>query len=105
MELGNLTEMWYDIKNIRHNKFEFVEEVIMYIENKYWQNYIGDTDDSLNLIAFLEDQGSNEIAFSEIRIIALFPLKSAIKKLYKAKSGMLDGGTIKMRPLPFLFEK
>lgn len=38
----------------------------MYIENKYWQNYIGDTDDSLNLIAFLEDQGSNEIAFSEI---------------------------------------
>ena len=66
MELGNLTEMWYDIKNIRHNKFEFVEEVIMYIENKYWQNYIGDTDDSLNLIAFLEDQGSNEIAFSEI---------------------------------------
>ena len=66
MELGNLTEMWYDIKNIRHNKFEFVEEVIMYIENKYWQNYIGDTDDSLNLIAFLEYQGSNEIAFSEI---------------------------------------
>lgn len=66
MELGNLTEMWYDIKNIRHNKFEFMEEVIMYIENKYWQNYIGDTDDSLNLIAFLEDQGSNEIAFSEI---------------------------------------
>lgn len=38
----------------------------MYIENKYWNNYIGDTDDSLNLIAFLEDQGSNEIAFSEI---------------------------------------
>ena len=27
----------------------------MYIENKYWNNYIGDTDDSLNLIAFLED--------------------------------------------------
>ena len=27
----------------------------MYIE-KYWGNYIGSTDDSLNLIAFLEDQ-------------------------------------------------
>lgn len=38
----------------------------MYIENKYWNNYIGDTDDSLNLIAFLEDQGKNEIYFSEI---------------------------------------
>lgn len=38
----------------------------MYIENKYWNNYIGDTDDSLNLIAFLEEQSSNEIAFSEI---------------------------------------
>ena len=38
----------------------------MYIENKYWNNYIGDTDDSLNLIAFLEDQDSNEISFSEI---------------------------------------
>ena len=38
----------------------------MYIENKYWNNYIGDTDDSLNLIAFLEDQDSNEISFSKI---------------------------------------
>ena len=38
----------------------------MYIENKYWNNYIGDTDDSLNLIAFLEDQSSDEIEFSKI---------------------------------------
>nr|WP_314670901.1 imm68 putative immunity domain-containing protein [uncultured Oribacterium sp.] len=38
----------------------------MYIENKYWNNYIGDTDDSLNLIAFLEDQAGNTISFSEI---------------------------------------
>lgn len=39
----------------------------MYIENKYWINYIGDTDDSLNLIAFLEDQaGNTTISFSEI---------------------------------------
>ena len=37
----------------------------MYIENKYWNNYIGDTDDSLNLIAFLEDQSSDEIEFSD----------------------------------------
>ena len=38
----------------------------MYIENNYWSNYIGDTDDSLNLIAFLEDQSSDEIEFSKI---------------------------------------
>lgn len=38
----------------------------MYIENKYWKNYIGDTDDSLNLIAFLEEQDSDKISFSEI---------------------------------------
>ena len=38
----------------------------MYIENKYWNNYIGDSDDSLNLIAFLEDQSSDEIEFSDI---------------------------------------
>ena len=34
------------------DKFEIGGKVRMYIENKYWNNYIGDTDDSLNLIAF-----------------------------------------------------
>lgn len=38
----------------------------MYIENKYWNNYIGDSDDSLNLIAYLEDQSCDEIDFSKI---------------------------------------
>ena len=38
----------------------------MYIENRYWKNYIGDTEDSLNLIAFLEEQGSNKTSFSEM---------------------------------------
>ena len=37
----------------------------MYIE-KYWGNYIGSTDDSLNLIAFLEDQKKKEISLHEI---------------------------------------
>ena len=37
----------------------------MYI-NKYWGNYIGDTDDSLNLVAFLEDQKKEEIPLREI---------------------------------------
>ena len=37
----------------------------MYIE-KYWGEYIGGSDDSLNLVAFLEDQKKEEIALSEI---------------------------------------
>lgn len=37
----------------------------MYI-SKYWGNYIGDTDDGLNLVAFLEDQKKEEISLSEI---------------------------------------
>lgn len=37
----------------------------MYIE-KYWGEYIGGSDDSLSLIAFLEDQNKEEIALNEI---------------------------------------
>ena len=37
----------------------------MYID-KYWGNYIGDTDDSLNLVTFLEDQKKEEIPLGEI---------------------------------------
>ena len=37
----------------------------MYIK-KYWGNYIGGTDDSLNLIEFLKDQNQDEISLSEI---------------------------------------
>ncbi len=37
----------------------------MYID-KYWGNYIGGTDDSLNLIEFLKDQDQDEISLSEI---------------------------------------
>ena len=37
----------------------------MYIK-KYWGNYIGGSDDSLNLVAFLADQNKEEIPLSEI---------------------------------------
>ena len=37
----------------------------MYID-KYWGNYIGGSDDSLNLVAFLADQGKEEIPLNEI---------------------------------------
>ena len=37
----------------------------MYI-NKYWGNFIGGSDDSLNLVEFLEDQKEEEILLSEI---------------------------------------
>ena len=37
----------------------------MYIK-KYWGNFMGGSDDSLNLVAFLEDQKKEEIPLSEI---------------------------------------
>ena len=37
----------------------------MYID-KYWGNYIGGSDDSLNLVAFLVDQRKEEIPLNEI---------------------------------------
>ena len=37
----------------------------MYI-TKYWGSFIGGSDDSLNLVAFLEDQKKKEIPLSEI---------------------------------------
>ena len=37
----------------------------MYID-KYWGNYIGGSDDSLNLVEFLKDQNQDEIALAEI---------------------------------------
>ena len=36
----------------------------MYIK-KYWGNYIGGSDDSLNLVEFLADQNKEEITLSE----------------------------------------
>lgn len=39
----------------------------MYIE-KYWGDFIGGSDDSLNLVAFLEDCRKEEITLNEIFI-------------------------------------
>lgn len=38
----------------------------MYIADKYWNNYIGDTDDSLTLVEYLADKQKKEITFGEI---------------------------------------
>lgn len=38
----------------------------MYIEDKYWNNYIGDTDDSLTLLDYLGDKQKEQILLSEI---------------------------------------
>ena len=38
----------------------------MYITEKYWENYIGDTDDSLTLIEHLEGKRKEDIPLSEI---------------------------------------
>lgn len=38
----------------------------MYIENKYWNNYIGGTDDSLTLVEYLAWKGREEISLTEM---------------------------------------
>lgn len=38
----------------------------MYIEGKYWNNLIGDSDDSLSLAAYLEDKQKADIPLGEI---------------------------------------
>ena len=38
----------------------------MYIAEKYWNNYIGDTDDSLTLVEYLVQKQQEEIALGEI---------------------------------------
>lgn len=38
----------------------------MYIIEKYWDNYIGSTDDSLTLLEYLMDKKKTEISLSEI---------------------------------------
>ena len=38
----------------------------MYIIEKYWDNYIGSTDDSLTLLEYLIDKKKTEISLSEI---------------------------------------
>ena len=38
----------------------------MYIEDKYWENYIGDTDDSLTLVEHLAEKQREEIPMGEI---------------------------------------
>ena len=44
----------------------------MYIK-KYWCNFIGGSDDSLNLVAFLEDQKKEEIDRKSTRLNSSHP--------------------------------
>lgn len=38
----------------------------MYIADRYWNNYIGDTDDSMTLVEYLADRQKEEISLGEI---------------------------------------
>lgn len=38
----------------------------MYISDKYWDNYIGETDDSLTLVQYLADKNKQEISLKEV---------------------------------------
>lgn len=46
--------------------YNIKEELHMYIADKYWNNYIGDTDDSLTLIEYLADKQKDIISLEEI---------------------------------------
>ena len=45
---------------------KFWEEREMYIAEKYWNNYIGDTDDSLTLVEYLAEKQKEGISLGEI---------------------------------------
>lgn len=38
----------------------------MYIANKYWNHYIGDTDDSMTLVEYLAEKQKAELSVGEI---------------------------------------
>ena len=63
---GEIAPAWLEHLNQLIDRLDSEqEERQMYIK-KYWGNFIGGSDDSLNLVAFLEDQKQEEIPLSEI---------------------------------------
>ena len=60
----------------------------MYIENKYWNHYIGDTDDSLNLIEYLSNKGKKEV-ISKVQVRMQHPVRDDL--LRYLQSGITIG--------------
>ena len=63
---GEIAPEWLEHLNQLIDRLDSEQEVRKMYIKKYWGNFIGGSDDSLNLVAFLEDQKKEEIPLSEI---------------------------------------
>ena len=63
---GEIAPEWLEHLNQLIDRLDSEQEARKMYIKKYWGNFIGGSDDSLNLVAFLEDQKKEEISLSEI---------------------------------------
>ena len=63
---GEIAPVWLEHLNQLIDRLDSEQEARQMYIKKYWGNFIGGSDDSLNLVAFLEDQKKEEIPLSEI---------------------------------------
>lgn len=63
---GEIAPAWLEHLNQLIDRLDSEQEARQMYIKKYWGNFIGGSDDSLNLVAFLVDQKKEEIPLSEI---------------------------------------
>lgn len=63
---GEIAPAWLEHLNQLIDRLDSEQEARQMYIKKYWGNFIGGSDDSLNLVAFLEDQKKEEIPLGEI---------------------------------------
>ena len=63
---GEIAPAWLEHLNQLIDRLDSEQEARQMYIKKYWGNFIGGSDDSLNLVAFLDDQKKEEIPLSEI---------------------------------------
>ena len=63
---GEIAPAWLEHLNQLIDRLDSEQAARQMYIKKYWGNFIGGSDDSLNLVAFLEDQKKEEIPLSEI---------------------------------------
>lgn len=63
---GEIAPAWLEHLNQLIDRLDSEQEARQMYIKKYWGNFIGGSDDSLNLVALLEDQKKEEIPLSEI---------------------------------------
>ena len=63
---GEIAPAWLEHLNQLIDRLDSEQEARQMYIKKYWGNFIGGSDDSLNLVTFLKDQKKEEIPLSEI---------------------------------------